>query len=128
MAGRGGGIRAVSAAFRASWLILLKAGFDTGAEVQSGSLGWMSLLAHIRPVLPDTPTQGLFGLIRKPIHVVFALTLWTRAGLDAGSVGAGHRLHRPLPCGPHLKERRSAARHGARSDRHRAAGPYAVPA
>ena len=68
---------AICAAFAASWLILLKASFDAGAEVQSGALGWMSLLARIRPVFPDMPTQGLFRLIRQPIYVAFAMTLWT---------------------------------------------------
>ena len=67
----------VSAAYTTSWLILLKASFDAGAEVQSGALGWMSLLARIRPVFPDMPTSGLFRLIRQPIYVAFALTLWT---------------------------------------------------
>ena len=43
----------VSAAYGASWLLLLKASFDAGAEVQSGALGWMSLLGRIRPVFPD---------------------------------------------------------------------------
>jgi protein-S-isoprenylcysteine O-methyltransferase Ste14 len=37
----------------------------------------MSLLACIRPVFPDMPTQGLFRLIRHPIYLAFALTLWT---------------------------------------------------
>ena len=68
---------AMTTAYATSWLILLKASFDAGAEVQSGALGWMSLLARIRPVFPDMPTQGLFRLIRQPIYVAFALTLWT---------------------------------------------------
>ena len=59
----------LSCAYALSWLILLKASFDAGAEVQSGALGWMSLLARIRPVFPDMPTQGLFRVIRQPIYV-----------------------------------------------------------
>ena len=68
---------AVTGAYAASWLILLKASFDAGAQVQSGALGWMSLMARIRPVFPDMPTVGLFRLIRQPIYVAFTLTLWT---------------------------------------------------
>jgi hypothetical protein len=68
---------AITTAYAASWLLLLKASFDAGAEVQSGALGWMSLMARIRPVFPDMPTRGLFRLIRQPIYVAFALTLWT---------------------------------------------------
>ncbi len=62
---------AMTTAYAAIWLILLKASFDAGAEVQSGALGWMSLLARIRPVFPDMPISGLFRLIRQPIYVRF---------------------------------------------------------
>ena len=68
---------AICTAYAASWLLLLKASFDAGAEVQSGALGWMSLMARIRPKFPDMPTRGLFRVIRQPIYVAFALTLWT---------------------------------------------------
>ena len=46
----------ISVAYAVAWLILSKASFDAGAEVQSGALGWMSLMARIRPVFPDMPT------------------------------------------------------------------------
>ena len=45
----GGEFWAVTAAYATSWLILTKASFDAGAEVQSGALGWMSLMARVRP-------------------------------------------------------------------------------
>lgn len=35
----------ICAAYAISWIILAKASFDAGAEVQSGALGWMSLMA-----------------------------------------------------------------------------------
>ncbi len=49
-------------AYALSWAMLGKASFDAGVEVQSGALGWMSLLARIRPVFPDMPTRGSSGL------------------------------------------------------------------
>ncbi|MFN7224751.1 MAG: methyltransferase family protein [Paracoccaceae bacterium] len=118
---------AVTAAYAASWLILLKASFDAGAEVQSGALGWMSLLARIRPVFPDMPTQGLFRLIRQPIYVAFALTLWTVPVWtpDQLLLAASYTAYCLLA--PRLKERRFAARYGQRFDRYRAAVPYALP-
>jgi protein-S-isoprenylcysteine O-methyltransferase Ste14 len=112
----------VSAAYATSWLILLKASFDAGAEVQSGALGWMSLLARIRPLFPDMPTQGLFRLIRQPIYVAFALTLWTPDQLALAISFTAYCLF-----APRLKERRFAARYGAQFDRYRSAVPYAVP-
>ena len=60
-----------------SWIMLMSANFDAGAEVQSGELGWMSLARKIRPVFPDMPTTGLFRGIPPPIYVAFALTIWT---------------------------------------------------
>ena len=59
---------ALTTAYAAGWLLLTKGSFDADAEVQSGALGWMSLLARIRPIFPDMHTLGLFGLIRQPFY------------------------------------------------------------
>ena len=117
----------VTTAYAASWLILLKASFDAGAEVQSGALGWMSLLARIRPVFPDMPTQGLFRLIRQPIYVAFALTLWTVPVWTPDQLVVAICLTAYCLLAPRLKERRFASRYGARFDRYRATVPYALP-
>ena len=118
---------AVVAAYGASWLILLKASFDAGAEVQSGALGWMSLMARIRPVFPDMPTQGLFRVIRQPIYVAFALTLWTVPVWTPDQLVLAISFTAYCLLAPRLKERRFAARYGSRFDHYRAAVPYAVP-
>lgn len=117
----------LSTAYAASWLILLKASFDAGAEVQSGALGWMSLMARIRPVFPDMPTNGLFRLIRQPIYVAFALTLWTVPVWTPDQLVLAITLTAYCLLAPRLKERRFAVRYGARFDRYRATVPYAVP-
>ncbi|MCR9174503.1 MAG: isoprenylcysteine carboxylmethyltransferase family protein [Alphaproteobacteria bacterium] len=118
---------AVSAAYGASWLILLKASFDAGAEVQSGALGWMSLMARIRPVFPDMPTQGLFRLIRQPIYVAFALTLWTVPVWTPDQLVLAISFTAYCLLAPRLKERRFAARYGDRFATYREAVPYALP-
>ncbi len=118
---------AVTTAYAASWLILLKASFDAGAEVQSGALGWMSLLARIRPVFPDMPTQGLFRLIRQPIYVAFALTLWTVPVWTPDQLVLAVSFTAYCLIAPRLKERRFAARYGDRFARYRAEVPYALP-
>jgi protein-S-isoprenylcysteine O-methyltransferase Ste14 len=118
---------AICAAFAASWLILLKASFDAGAEVQSGTLGWMSLLARIRPVFPDMPTQGLFRLIRQPIYVAFAMTLWTVPVWTPDQLMLAVCFTAYCLLAPRLKERRFAARYGDRFDRYRAEVPYVLP-
>ena len=118
---------AVITAYAASWLILLKASFDAGAEVQSGALGWMSLLARIRPVFPDMPTLGLFRLIRQPIYVAFALTLWTPPVWTPDQLALAISYTAYCLLAPRLKERRFAKRYGARFDQYRDAVPYVVP-
>lgn len=117
----------VTAAYGASWLILLKASFDAGAEVQSGALGWMSLMARIRPVFPDMPTQGLFRLIRQPIYVAFALTLWTVPVWTPDQLVLAISFTAYCLLAPRLKERRFAARYGDRFTRYQADVPYALP-
>jgi methanethiol S-methyltransferase len=118
---------AMTAAYTTSWLILAKASFDAGAEVQSGALGWMSLLARIRPVFPDMPTQGLFRLIRQPIYVAFALTLWTPPVWTPDQLVLAISFTAYCLLAPRLKERRFAARYGARFDHYRAEVPYMLP-
>ncbi|PWR04230.1 hypothetical protein DKT77_02430 [Meridianimarinicoccus roseus] len=110
-----------------SWLMLIKASYDAGAEVQSGALGWMSLIQNIRPVFPDMPTGGLFRLIRQPIYVAFALTLWTVPVWTPDQLVLALSLTAYCLAAPRLKERRFAARYGARFDAYRRTVPYAVP-
>ena len=114
-------------AYGASWLILLKASFDAGAEVQSGALGWMSLMARIRPVFPDMPTQGLFRVIRLPIYVAFALTLWTVPVWTPDQLVLAASFTAYCLLAPRLKERRFLARYGDRFATYRSAVPYALP-
>ena len=123
----GAALWAMTALYGASWLILLKASFDAGAEVQSGALGWMSLMARIRPVFPDMPTEGLFRLIRQPIYVAFSLTLWTVPVWTPDQLILALSYTAYCLLAPRLKERRFAKRYGARFDRYRAAVPYALP-
>lgn len=117
----------VTTAYAASWLLLIKASFDAGAEVQSGALGWMSLLARVRPVFPDMPTQGLFRVIRQPIYVAFALTLWTVPVWTPDQLALAVSFTAYCLLAPRPKERRFAARYGERFHRYRAEVPYALP-
>ncbi|MFN3615443.1 MAG: methyltransferase family protein [Rubrimonas sp.] len=115
------------AAYAAAWALLVKASFDAGAEVQSGALGWMSLMARVRPVFPDMPTRGLFAAIRQPIYVAFALTLWTAPVWTPDQLALALTYTGYCLLAPRLKERRFAARYGDRFAAYRAAVPYAIP-
>ena len=118
---------AVCGAYALSWLLLMKATFDAGLEVQSGALGWMSLLAKITPRFPDMPTKGLFRLIRQPIYVAFALTLWTVPVWTPDQLLLAVSYTAYCLLAPRLKERRFSKRYGERFARYRAAVPYAIP-
>lgn len=118
---------AIILAYALSWLLLMKASFDAGAEVQSGALGWMSLMARIAPRFPDMPTAGLFRIIRQPIYVAFALTLWTVPVWTPDQLLLAVSYTAYCLLAPRLKERRFAARYGARFARYRATVPYVLP-
>ena len=117
----------IGALYATSWAFLVKAIFDAGLELQSGALGWMSLMANERPVFPDMPTEGLFSMIRQPVYVAFASTLWTVPVWtpDQLSLAVSYTLYCVLA--PRLKERRYATRYGERFMRYRLRVPYAIP-
>jgi methanethiol S-methyltransferase len=118
---------AICAAYAGAWLLLVKASFDAGAEVQSGALGWMSLMARRAPRFPDMPTLGLFRVIRQPIYVAFALTLWTVPVWTPDQLVLAVSLSAYCLLAPLLKERRFAARYGDRFAQYRTRVPYALP-
>ena len=113
--------------YAATWLLLIKASFDAGAEVQSGALGWMSLLGKIKPVFPDMPTRGLFRHIRQPIYVAFALTLWAVPVWTPDQLALAISYTAYCLLAPRLKEKRFQQRYGAAFDRYRETVPYVLP-
>lgn len=118
---------AICAVYAAAWLMLMKASFDAGAEVQSGALGWMSLAANRQPVFPPMPSTGLFRIIRQPIYVAFALTLWTVPVWTPDQLALAIPLTAYCLLAPLLKERRFKARYGSTFDDYKAQVPYALP-
>lgn len=114
-------------AYAASWLLLMKASFDAGVEVQSGALGWMSLMGRIQPRFPGMPSLGLFRVIRQPIYLAFALSLWTVPVWTPDQLFLALSYTAYCLLAPRLKERRFAARYGEGFERYRAAVPYMIP-
>jgi len=117
----------ICALYALSWLMLTWASYDAGAEVQSGALGWMSLMQDIKPVFPDMPTAGLFAIIRQPIYVAFALTTWTVPVWTPDQLFLATMLTVYCLAAPRLKERRFAKRYGARFEDYKREVPYVVP-
>ncbi|UMA65877.1 isoprenylcysteine carboxylmethyltransferase family protein [Roseivivax marinus] len=112
----------------ASWLFLVKSNLDAGAELQSGALGWMSLVQLRDPAWPDMPTRGLFTLIRQPIYVGFTLVLWTVPTWTPDQLAVAAVLTAYCLIAPaRLKEPRYLRRFGAQYARYRDAVPYMIP-
>ncbi|MEM6486766.1 MAG: isoprenylcysteine carboxylmethyltransferase family protein [Pseudomonadota bacterium] len=126
-AAEGAAFWAICTLYAAAWLLLLKASFDAGAEVQSGLLGWSALARGIRPVFPDMPTTGLFRVVRQPIYVSFALTLWTVPVWTPDQLALAISYTAYCLLAPLHKERRFAAMFGQRFEAYRAAVPYWLP-
>lgn len=118
---------AVTALYACAWGLLVKASYDAGAEVQSGALGWMSLLQNIRPRFPGMPQTGLFKVIRQPIYLAFALTLWTVPVWTPDQLMLSVLLTIYCLLAPRLKERRFLDRYGSRFAAYRDRVPYALP-
>ena len=124
----GAALWVIGVACVASWLLLMKASWDAGAEVQSGLLGWLSLARGVvRPVFPPMPVGGLFRLVRQPIYVSFALTTWTVSVWTPDQLAVAMTLTLYCLAGPLLKERRFAAAFGKAWADYRARTPYWLP-
>jgi protein-S-isoprenylcysteine O-methyltransferase Ste14 len=73
------------------------------------------------------PTRGLFRIIRQPIYVAFALTLWTVPVWTPDQLVLAVSYTAYCLLAPRTKERRFAARYGDRFRRYQATVPYALP-
>ena len=110
-----------------SWLLLIWASIDAGAELQSGALGWMSLAQNKAPKFPDLPTFGLFKFIRQPIYASFALTTWTTPNwtLDQLLIAVIFTVYCVIA--PIFKEKRLEKRFGDKFADYKSQVPYMVP-
>ena len=110
-----------------SWLLLIWASIDAGAELQSGALGWMSLAQNKAPKFPDLPTFGLFKFIRQPIYASFALTTWTTPNwtLDQLLIAMVFTIYCVIA--PKFKEKRFEKRFGKKFTAYKSQVPYMVP-
>jgi ubiquinone biosynthesis O-methyltransferase len=95
-----------------AWLLLLKAIWDAGLAFQTGFLGWWAVANGRAPKYPPMPTTGLFRVVRQPIYVAFALTLWTVPIWTPDQLAVALALTAYCLVGPVLKEKRFRERFG----------------
>ena len=123
-----GGLRvALSLAYAASWLLLLKTMADAGLGVQTGFLGWSAVARGRRPRHAPFAARGTFRYTRQPIYVAFTLTLWTGPVWSVDHLLLAVLWTLYCLVGPLLKERRYLGFHGARYARYRQLVPYWLP-
>lgn len=113
--------------FLASRVFLIKALVDSGLGLQTGYIGWSSVVKGKRPDYGDFPARGLFRYIRHPVYLGFALVLWTPPvhTLDGVLLASFWSVY--CVAGPLLKEARFLELYGERFSRYRASVPYMVP-
>jgi protein-S-isoprenylcysteine O-methyltransferase Ste14 len=114
-------------AFVASWALLVVALANAGLELQTGSLGWWSVLRGKRPQFRDFPTHGLFRRCRQPVYLAFALTLWTGPTLTLDRLALALVWTSYCALAPLHKEARYLARYGERFELYRRRTPYLLP-
>ncbi len=124
---RGALFAVISILYAAAWLLLLKSILDAGFALQTGLLGWWAAMRGRAPVYPQMPTRGLFRLIRQPIYVSFALTLWTVPTITPDSLAVSLVLTSYCLIGPLFKEARFRRRFGAQFAAYQERVPYWVP-
>jgi protein-S-isoprenylcysteine O-methyltransferase Ste14 len=113
--------------YTGAWLLLLRAIIDAGFALQTGLLGWRAVVRGQAPVYPPLPTRGLFRLIRQPIYVAFALTLWTVPTITPDGLVVALVLTAYCLIGSMVKEARFARRFGAAFSVYRARTPFWFP-
>jgi ubiquinone biosynthesis O-methyltransferase len=124
---RGGWLVLLLGLYAASWLLLQKAILDAGIALQTGFLGWWAVARGVKPAYPPMPRRGLFRLVRQPIYVAFALTLWTVPVWTPDQLAVALVLTLYCLVGPLFKEARFRRRFGAAFDLWARDVPYWLP-
>ena len=112
--------------YGSSWLLLIWASIDAGAELQSGALGWMSLAQNKAPKFPELPTFGLFKFIRQPIYASFALTTWTTPNWTLDQLLIAVVFTAYCVIAPIFKEKRLEKRFGDKFTNYKSQVPYMI--
>lgn len=110
-----------------SWLLLLWSMWSAGLGLQTGSLGWTALYQGRPPRYPGMPQNGLFRVIRQPIYVTFALTLWTVPTWTPDQLVVAVVLTAYCVVAPRFKERRYRRIYGEAFEEYARRVPYWLP-
>jgi ubiquinone biosynthesis O-methyltransferase len=113
--------------YAASWCLLLKSIMDAGVAYQIGLLGWWAIFRGIPVCFPSMPRDGLFKIVRQPIYVSFALTVWTAPTWTPDQLAVAIVMTSYCLVGPLFKERRFTNRFGPEFAAYQKIVPYWLP-
>ena len=123
----GWGYWAMLALYAASWAFLIRALTDAGLGLQTGYVGWSSVVRGKRPDYGGFPTLGLFRVCRHPVYLGFALVMWTAPTMTADSLALAAVWTLYCAIGPRLKEARYRGWYGERYAEYCKRVPYMLP-
>jgi methanethiol S-methyltransferase len=115
------------ALYAASWLLLGFAILNAGITLQTGFVGWWAVFRNRKPVFPAMPVRGLFRVMRQPIYVAFACTVWTVPTWTPDQLVVAIVLTAYCVIGPLFKEARFRKIYGQRFIDYQKAYPYWLP-
>ncbi|MEL6959003.1 MAG: isoprenylcysteine carboxylmethyltransferase family protein [Pseudomonadota bacterium] len=117
----------MSALYATSWALLGLSIIQSGFQLQSGMLGWFAMLHDKAPKFPDMPTHGFYRIIRQPIYVSFAFTLWTMPTYTPDQLVLAVAWTIYCVVAPLHKERRFTTIYKDRFRRYQSRVPYVLP-
>ena len=100
---------------------------DAGLAVQTGFLGWSAVARDRAPIYGDFAAKGTFRVVRQPVYLAFACTLWTGPVWTPDHLLLATAWTGYCVFGPVLKERRYLRAYGERFARYRDRVPYWLP-
>lgn len=117
----------VTALYTMAWALLGWSMLSAGLGLQTGTIGWTALLRGRPARYPPMPRTGLFRVVRQPIYVSFALTLWTVATWTPDQLLVAVVLTAYCVFAPRLKERRYRQIYGQQFEDYAQRVPYWLP-
>jgi protein-S-isoprenylcysteine O-methyltransferase Ste14 len=113
--------------YGAAWVVLGVAIINGGAHVQTGYIGWSSVVRGVKPQYPGMPQRGLFKVCRQPIYLGFFLVLitgpyWTLDHLLFALVWGAYCYG-----APYFKEQRFRQWFGNEFEEYQKSVPYFFP-
>jgi protein-S-isoprenylcysteine O-methyltransferase Ste14 len=117
----------IDVAYAASWAFLLKAMSDAGMAVQTGFLGWSAVARGREPQFAGFRERGTFRIVRQPVYLAFACTLWTGPVWTPDHLLLAVTWTAYCLFGPLLKERRYLRYYGEAFASYRRRVPYWLP-